>query len=545
MDKEETGQENPELLSQILARLDERISRIERHLSLPPIGSKQKPNAPIVEGAQQKETLELQIGLYWFAKVGIAALITGVILLLLQPYRNMSPVFAPALGYGAAGLVLLSFRYLRKSTPFLAGYLLGSGLLLSFIATLRLHFLTDHPALTGMFEEIALLSLVSMISLIVSLSRKSIYLVAVSLTMGYATGLLADGNYFFFAITAVMALLTVYLAIKYEWHNLIVFGIVLTYSAHFLWFLNNPLVGNQIELRESSLVVVRLVLFWILIFAAARSVRGKDAKEDNVTLLSALLNCLGGYGLYLLITITKFQDRLPSLHIMASAVFITLAAIYWTRQKSRFRTFFYAMTGYTALSVAIIAGFKTPDFFIWLCWQSLLVVSTAVWFRSKFIVVTNFIIYTIIFVAYLFLAGTVSITSISFGVVALLSARILKWQQQRLELKTEMMRNAYLVAAFFIIPYALYNTLPKEFVSLSWLCVAIVYYIISLILENMKYRWMALLTFLATALYLLITGITKLEPVFRIISFLVLGVVLLAVSFIYARAKIKSGARKD
>ena len=203
------------------------------------------------------------------------------------------------------------------------------------------------------------------------------------------------------------------------------------------------------------------------------------------------------------------------------------------------------MTGYTALSVAIIAGFKTPDFFIWLCWQSLLVVSTAVWFRSKFIVVTNFIIYTIIFVAYLFLAGTVSITSISFGVVALLSARILKWQQQRLELKTEMMRNAYLVAAFFIIPYALYNTLPKEFVSLSWLCVAIVYYIISLILENMKYRWMALLTFLATALYLLITGITKLEPVFYIISFLVLGVVLLAVSFIYARAKIKSGARKD
>ena len=161
MDKEETGQENPELLSQILARLDERISRIERHLSLPPIGSKQKPNAPIVEGAQQKETLELQIGLYWFAKVGIAALITGVILLLLQPYRNMSPVFAPALGYGAAGLVLLSFRYLRKSTPFLAGYLLGSGLLLSFIATLRLHFLTGPSGPDGHVrrDRLTLLSL--------------------------------------------------------------------------------------------------------------------------------------------------------------------------------------------------------------------------------------------------------------------------------------------------------------------------------------------------------------------------------------------------
>lgn len=382
MDKQERSQEKPELLGQILAHLDERISRIEQHLNLQPIGLKQKSAAPTTENIPQKETLELQIGLYWFAKVGIAAIITGVIFLLLQPYRNMSPLFAPALGFAAAGLVLLSFRYLRASTPFLAGYLLGSGLLLAFIATLRLHFLTDNPALTGQMTEIVFLLLVFVASLFVSLSRKSIYLVAVSLTMGYATGLLADGNYSFFMITAVVASLTVYLAVKYEWHNLVVFGIALTYSAHFLWFINDPLVGNQIELRTSSFVTALFVLFWILVFAAASFAQGKDIKEDSVTLLSSLLNCMGGYGLYFLITITKFQDRLPSLHIMASAVFITLAAIFWTQQKSRFRTFFYAMTGYAALSVAIVAGFKTPDFFIWLCWQSLLVVSTAVWFLS-------------------------------------------------------------------------------------------------------------------------------------------------------------------
>jgi len=545
MDDRETKKENADLISEKLANLDERISRIEHHLNLQPIGFRHEYAAPTAEKLPQKETLELQIGLYWFAKVGIAALITGVIFLLLQPYRNMSPVFAPALGYVVAGAVLLFFRYLSKSSPFLAGYLLGGGLLLSFIATLRLHFLTDNPALTRPTGEIALLLLVFLVSLSVSLSRKSLYLTALSLTMGYATALLADGAYPFFIITAAMALLGVFLAIRYEWHNLVVYGIVLTYSAQFLWFINNPLIGNQIELRTSTFFTAVLVLFWVLIFGAASYLRGKDIKEDGVTLLSSLLNCLGGYGLYFLITATKFQDRLPSSHLIASVVFIILAAMYWTRQKSRYRTFFYAMTGYAALSVAIVAEFKSPEFFIWLCWQSLLVVSTAVWFRSKFIVVTNFIIYTIIFIAYLFLAGSVGITSISFGVVALLSARILNWQKHRLQLKTELMRNAYLVAAFFIIPYALYNTLPTEYVSLSWLCVAIIYYVISLILKNIKYRWMALLTFLSTAFYLLVIGITKLEPVLRIVSLLVLGIVLLVISFVYARAKMKSGTKQN
>jgi uncharacterized membrane protein len=128
--------------------------------------------------------------------------------------------------------------------------------------------------------------------------------------------------------------------------------------------------------------------------------------------------------------------------------------------------------------------------------------------------------------------------------VALLSAHVLNWQRTRLDLKTDVMRNAYMIAAFIIIPYALYNTAPVEYVSLSWLCVAIIYYVISLILKNMKYRWMALLTFLSTAVYLLVVGITRLESIFRIVSFLVLGIVLLFISFVYARARMKSIAKK-
>jgi hypothetical protein len=127
--------------------------------------------------------------------------------------------------------------------------------------------------------------------------------------------------------------------------------------------------------------------------------------------------------------------------------------------------------------------------------------------------------------------------SVSFGVVALLSARILNWQRDRLELRTDLMRNAYLASALLFLPYALYNSVPPHFVSVSWLILASFYYIASRLLKSRKYRWMALLTTLLTILYVFIMDLTTVDPVVRIVSFLVVGSVLLTISMIYSRKK--------
>jgi hypothetical protein len=201
------------------------------------------------------------------------------------------------------------------------------------------------------------------------------------------------------------------------------------------------------------------------------------------------------------------------------------------------------MVGYAALSVAIVAQFPMPDFFVWLCWQSILVVSTAVWFRSRFIIVANFVIYIVIFVAYLVTAATVSTVSVSFGVVALISARILNWQRDRLVLKTELMRNAYLASALLFLPYALYHSVSARFISVSWLVLASFYYIAGRMLNSRKYRWMALLTMSLTILYVFIVDLTAVDPAVRIVSFLVLGTALLAISMFYSRKKRKTAAK--
>jgi uncharacterized membrane protein len=73
---------------------------------------------------------------------------------------------------------------------------------------------------------------------------------------------------------------------------------------------------------------------------------------------------------------------------------------------------------------------------------------------------------------------------------------------------------------------------------------AVAYYLMNLIVRNPKYRWMGHLTLLLTVLYVIVAALTQLTPAYRIISFLVLGTVLLVVSLVFTqvRARRKRGA---
>lgn len=52
-----------------------------------------------------------------------------------------------------------------------------------------------------------------------------------------------------------------------------------------------------------------------------------------------------------------------------------VAVMFWVRERSQFATFIYAMTGYGALSMALIKAAEVPQLFVWLSAQSLLVVT--------------------------------------------------------------------------------------------------------------------------------------------------------------------------
>ena len=525
------------------AQLEERMAKIEARLGEgpeagPAVVVPAAAIAPAPDGARGEDELEFEVGQNWFARVGIVVLTLGVGFTVSLPYAGL-PAGAPSLiGYGlAAGLFGLA-RFWRESFELVAGYLRGVGMALLYFATLRLYFFGPDPLLTtGTWAGRVPLVLGVAINLILAYRRRSPWLVGLALVTGYVTAIAVGAAGFVLPGIVALAALAVGASLRHRWAGLVHAGILLSYATYFLWAGNDPLLGRPFQFLASPPMAPGFVLALAVIFALGALLRRDRATEDGLINSAAFLNCALGYGVFFAHTLVRFGPVFAGTHLAAAAVFLGVAVAFWVREQSRVSTFLYAMTGYLALSVAIIKAAAMPDVFVWLSLQSVVVVATAIWFRSRFIVVANFLIYVAIVLGYIVVAKAETGISIGFGIVALVTARILNWKKDRLELKTELMRNAYLLSAFFVFPYALYHLVPATYVGFAWIGLALAYYGMNLLVRSQKYRWMGHVTLLLTALYLVIVGTSRFEPVYRVLSFLALGTVLLVVSLVFTRLR--------
>ena len=123
---------------------------------------------------------------------------------------------------------------------------------------------------------------------------------------------------------------------------------------------------------------------------------------------------------------------------------------------------------FVALSVTVFGIYGLPRAYFLLALQSLLVVSMALWFRSKVIVVMNTFLFIILLIVYLATVHSLDSANFAFALVSLVTARTLNWQKKRLEIKTELLRNTYLIIGFSMMLYALYKIVPGNYVTLSW-----------------------------------------------------------------------------
>lgn len=539
---------NSQDVNKIIARLDrleDRVANLEKQMRAGDVDEFDLPAdeesfAPAsVTDSAPEVSMEVKIGEYWLAQLGAVVLILGIAFFISYPFEIFPAIVTSLLGYlSVAGILGLS-RYWRKDYEYLSRILFGAGLLLLYFATLRLHFFSSDPVIAnkyvGFLTTLAVLGTVFYLSL----RRKSELLTSLAFLLGYATSVIFDTLHVSLTLVAVLSAAAAYVFSRYTWQKVFVQAIVLTYFSFLLWLLNNPLIGKPIQaLAEHQNILIYLYLY-CGIFASARLLQTKTTHSDFFEILLASLNSIAFFALNFLVAITFFKDRIVECGLGAAVFLIGIAALNWLRHQSRFAAAVYANFGYLALSIAIFSQFKSPDYFIWLSWQSLLVVSTAIWFRSRIIIVANTLIYLGILFAYLAVSPSHDFINLSYALVALTSARVLNWQKGRLQLTTDMLRNAYLISAFVVVLYGLYHVVPGNYISLSWLGAALFYFAMSLVLKNMKYRWLAILTLFAVLIHVFVIDMARLSAGYRILLLLAVGLVLLVVSLFYARFRKK------
>jgi uncharacterized membrane protein len=535
--------------------LDARISRLEKHLGLAPLDlftlqSSAADNDrafPARQADEQSSELEASIGEFGLAWVGSIVFFLGVVFLITYTASLGYRVISTTIGYCAAGGLFLVANLWKTRATHLSRILVSGSLLLLFYTTMRLHFFSPNPLVESSNIVLFLLLAVVALQLYLALHRGSEALATAGILLGILAALLIDRTHIELPLVTILAAIAVCLAVRRGWWRLLNASILLAYAAHLLWLLNNPIVGNPIQaVPEHQYNLVYLFLY-AGIFSVPLFLNKQVSVDDLSSIALVVLNCLGFCVLVFLVTLTNLQNDFPPIALSVCGLLMTSSIAQFIRTNRQLGPAIYACFGFMALSIAIYGYAAIPDSFFWLSLQSLLVVSIALWFRSRMLVVVNSLIYVGILIGYFALSPSSHAVNFSFALVALASARVMNWQKERLTLRTELLRNVYLFIAFVLVFYALDRAVPPQYVTLSWTLTAVAYFLLSYLLKSNKYRLMAIAGMLVTVVYLFLVDLASLDPRFRVAAFMFLGMMAVMISLYYTRIRksLRSNEKKS
>jgi hypothetical protein len=309
----------------------------------------------------------------------------------------------------------------------------------------------------------------------------------------------------------------------------------LVYISHFLWLMGNPFLGNPLGVVEAHQNNLIYLFIYAAIFAFMTLAPRKESVPERFYLSVVIWNAIAFMLLVLMVVLAFYEENYAGIFAMITVICLAYSVILYNRGARESIPALFACFGFMAMSVSVYGYAELPNAHLLLALQSLLVMSMALWYKSRIIVVVNTILYLVILLIYTTAYPSVDSINITFALIALASARILNWQRERLTLRTEMLRNLYLAAAFFMVLYSLQQLVPAQYVTLSWTLAAAFYLVMNIILKNVKYRWMAIFTFIATAIYLFVVDLSSLQVGYRVLAFMFLAIISIAASIYYTK----------
>jgi hypothetical protein len=532
-----------------LNSMDIRLRRLEAALAYPdakqidiPGEDRTKPEqVPVPDDLSGEEKgLESQIGRFGLAWIGNIVLLVGITFLI-QYLMNMRYQFvAVILGYIASVSIYFVSGYLKKSNIPLSFMFKMNAQALLFYVTLRLHFFTAEPLISGRPLSVFLLILIVALQVYISIKHKSQVFGALAVLFLLITAIVSDTTLLVLPLVTITAAGTVIYLRSYNWRQLLVLTIILTYLSLLLWMIGDPVMGHPVKLIAEKYLGVICLFSLGAIYSIVLIFRDKDGSSDDYLIGVTLTNGILFTFLLLFIVMSFFTSGYVSLFAGITLCCLIYSIFLHSRSDWNFASAFYALYGFMAMSIALYGLFGLPEVYLLLSVQSLLVVSMALWFRNKLIVVMNALLFMTILTVYLFSAKTSDGVNFSFALVALISARVINWQNSRLQIQTDLIRNLYMIEGFIMVMFALINAVPKHFVTLSWTMAALLYFLISILLKNVKYRYMALGTTICAAFYLFIVDLAQIELVYRVLALLFLAAISIGISIYYTNRIRKS-----
>src|SRR5271166_4120248 len=279
-----------------------------------PLSAFGPPRKTFAERLRSTLPFEELLGMNLFAKIGIVLLVLGFALLGRMALISMGPGQRVALIYAvSAGLLGGGVWLEHKERYRLLGRAgIGGGWALLFFTTYAMHHVSAMAVIASNTLDCVLMLLVAVSMVAHTLRYKSQVVTGLSFLLAFSTVALSQDSVYALVAGVILALGIVAIALRMNWYDLEVFGILASYANHFYWLYKlypDGFAGHAFTQFWPSSII--LLAYWA-VFRVSYIVRAiRSSRDESISSLAALINIMS------LLGVMKFQSTRPELAFYA------------------------------------------------------------------------------------------------------------------------------------------------------------------------------------------------------------------------------------
>lgn len=536
------SEQNPlkDLKNQI-SSLDQRVKFLEKLLHVEPIEKQKVMKSAAVSSKNEKSSFEESMGSTWFSRVGIIALVLGVVFFLKYAFDNdlISYLFRIVIGVTAGIGLMIAGELTAKNEKYKqwAKKLVAGGFAITYFSIFAAYNFAEYRAAIGitLSQDIILLSIVAIAGVVLGLKDDSKTFVNFAFLLGYLNAFLGMDNMSQVLPIVYCLFLTTFLivvSVYKQWNTLRIGGIVATYLLFVTWFS---------ETDPSFLMSSIFLCAYYLAFNIQSLLITENSRNDaGISIINSLLF----YGIFYNLLIEFHYAQFHSLLVWIIAVIsFSLYALARYLKKDMLR-FAYLGLALFFLTISIHLQFDKQWITIGWALEAALLGYLGISLDVKLLRVTAYIVAFLaaskaFFLDLDVLNGYQRLEAILIPVISFYSFGIYS-SIKKIETKEEsFFLNLYTFYPTILMAGLLAKELEKFYISIGWAVFALALTSIGFILKQKSLRLPGILLFALTILKVFIYDTGNLGTLARMISFLVLGVILLLVSFVYNKYKDK------
>jgi uncharacterized membrane protein len=529
-------------LEETVSRLEARIERLEATATTRPVPPPTPVSPPTPAPAPEKRDLEAQLGTYWLSRVGIVALILGFAFLIIYHFGELGVLVRVGAGYLlSAGLAALGLWLSRRHELF-GRIVFGGGLALAYFVTYALHFVPAVRVIES--ETLALVLLALNVVGIVAIAQRmhSETVAGIALFLGLHTGMVSDITTFTLLSTSLLAGGALFFLVKNRWVIVPLSSLVAVYSTHVVWAMRTESIAPGEPAGERLALSLAFLCLYYLLFSVALLIHPRELSR-RASLSFALLNWVGLLSLGALEVARWDEPRLFTFFVLVALAQGVGAGVGRLRGAPPALLQAYLATAVLTLALGMPQHFEDNAALVraWTVVGLVAGLAGRALGASALQVVGVGVLYVALGATWLPPSGRALLDAalvVSFALVERAAVARTERLPPPLEGSGRTALQLFCAAgAGLALLWLVGELMPKDLATLGWGVAAFGLFALGFAVRERWYRLVGLAVLAVTLVRLLFIDLAGLPPNQRILTFILLGVMLLAVSYVYTRLR--------